>query len=86
MEAGAMDEKQYAAFLGCAVIPPVISLIQEKLGVDGLVAVKMFYSSKVYSLLEKENLKLWHYSPLTLFLMFKHEMETDELLFPEESA
>ena len=28
--------------------------------------------------------KMWHYSALTLYMMWKHERKTNELLFSEE--
>lgn len=42
-----------------------------------------FYS-KVYALLEQEETKLWHFSPLTLFNMFDEEQKTGSFELPEE--
>jgi hypothetical protein len=81
-----MNEKQYAAFLGCSVIPAVIALIQKNFSDETQIAVRNFYNSKVYTMLEQEDLKLWHYSPLTLFTIYEHEFKTGHLVFPEEAA
>lgn len=81
-----MNEDQFAAFLACAVVPPIIQLIRQKTGQNALEAVEKFYHSELYSLLEKEDTKIWHYSALTLFNMYASEMETGKIAFPEEAA
>ena len=43
-----------------------------------------FYSSKVYALLEQEETKLWHLSPLTLFNLFDEEKKTGSFELAEE--
>ena len=78
-----MDEK-FHAILSVALIPQTVALIAEKEGVDDLEALRAFYGSKVYELLANEETKLWHYSPLTLYTMWKHEQETGNIVFPEE--
>lgn len=81
-----MNKEQYAAFLGCALMPMVIQILLEKTGEDTLSLLKNFYNSEVYALLEDENTKMWHYSPLTIYEMFKSEIETGKIAFPEEAA
>jgi hypothetical protein len=78
-----MDEK-FHAILSVALIPQTIALIAEKEGVDDLEALRAFYDSKVYELLANEETKLWHFSPLTLYTMWKQEQETGKIDFPEE--
>ena len=78
-----MDEK-FPAILSVALIPQTIALIAEKEGVDDLEALRAFYDSKVYELLANEETKLWHFSPLTLYTMWKQEQETGKIDFPEE--
>ena len=77
-----MNKTQYAAFLACALMPMVIQTIQEKTGWSTL----DFYHSQVYALLEDEDTKMWHYSPLAIYEMFRSEIETGEIAFPEEAA
>ena len=81
-----MNKQQYAAFLACAVMPAVINTIAEKMKWDRMTTIERFYHSKVYALLEDESLKMWHYSPLTLCMMFESEINTGEIAFPEEAA
>lgn len=38
----------------------------------------------VYEKLEREDTKLWHLSPLTIFNMFEEEQKTDKVTYPEE--
>ncbi|MGM9972366.1 MAG: hypothetical protein ACI35W_08150 [Anaeroplasmataceae bacterium] len=78
-----MDEK-FNSLLSIALIPQIVALIVEKDGLQELVAVNEFYQSKVYDLLSKEETKMWHYSPLTIYMMYKHEKEMGEVIFPEE--
>lgn len=80
-----MDEK-FNSILSIAIIPQTISIIAEKENIDETEALNAFYHSKVYSLLAQEETKMWHYSPLTIYNMWKHEKETGEVIFPEESA
>lgn len=80
-----MDEK-FNSILSIAIIPQTISLISEKENIDETKALNEFYVSKVYSLLSNEKTKMWHYSPLTIYSMWKHEKETGRILFPEEAA
>ena len=67
-------------------MPMVIQTLLEKTGEDTLSLLKNFYNSEVYALLEDENTKMWHYSPLTIYEMFKSEIETGKIAFPEEAA
>ena len=77
-----MDEK-FNAVLSIALIPQTVGLIVEKDGLDDLAAINEFYQSKVYDLLSNEETKMWHYSPMTVYMMWKHEKETGEIVFPE---
>ena len=81
-----MNKFQYAAFLACAVMPMVVDVLLKKLDGDALDILHRFYNSQVYALLEDESTKIWYYSPLTIFEMYKSEIETGEIAFPEEAA
>ena len=65
-------------------MPKIIELIIQKENLDDISAITNFYESKTYEALVKEETKVWHFSPLTIFSMWKHEKETGMLLFPEE--
>ncbi len=78
-----MDEK-FNSVLSIALIPQTVDLIAQKEGLDDITAMNEFYQSKLYDLLSKEETKIWHYSPMTVYMMWKHEKETGETVFPEE--
>ena len=79
-----MEKKKFEAML-VLLIPQVIHLIIENYPYDEVTASREFYESKVYSLLEQEDTKLWHFSALTLFNMFDEEKKTGTFTFPEEA-
>lgn len=78
-----MDEK-FNSILSITIIPQTVALIAEKEQIDEMKAMDEFYQSKVYAELSEEETKMWHYSPLTIYTMWKHEKETGEILYPEE--
>lgn len=77
-----MEQRKFKAML-ILIVPQVTGLIAENYGLDEVTAAREFYDSKVYALLEQEETKLWHFSPLTLFNMFDEERKTDTITFPE---
>ncbi len=79
-----MQKKKFEAML-VLLVTQVIGLIAENYSYDEVTASKEFYNSKVYSFLEVEDTKLWHFSALTLFNMFSEEIETGTFTFPEEA-
>ncbi len=78
-----MEKKKFEALL-VILVPQVINLITESYQSDEVTASKEFYESGVYSILEQEDTKLWHFSALTLFNMFDEEKKTGTFTFPEE--
>ena len=79
-----MADKKFEATL-TLLVPQVINLICKNYPLDEMAASRAFYESKVYSLLEQEETKLWHFSPLTLFNMFDEEKATGDFRMPEET-
>ncbi len=77
-----MEQRKFEAML-VLIVPKIIGLIVENYGIDEVSASKRFYESKVYSLLEEEETKLWHLSPLLLFNMYDEEEKTGNITFPE---
>lgn len=77
-----MEQKKFEAML-VLIVPKVIGLIASNCEMDEVTATRAFYESKVYSLLEQEDTKLWHLSPLTLFNMYDEERQTGNITFPE---
>ena len=78
-----MDEK-FNSILSIALIPKIVDLIARNEGLDDISAMNEFYLSGTYELLAKEETKMWHFSPMTIYSMWKHEKETGEIVFPEE--
>ncbi len=79
-----MTDKKFEAIL-MLLVPQVVQLICEEYPLDEIEASREFYESKVYSLLEQEDTKLWHFSPLTLFNMYNEEKKTGDFEMPEEA-
>lgn len=78
-----MDQKTFETIL-TILVPQVIDLIVKNYGLDEISATKAFYESKLSSVLEEEDTKVWHFSPLTLFCLFDEEKRTGKITFPEE--
>ena len=78
-----MDEK-FNSILSIALIPQTVDLIVKNEGLDDISAMNEFYHSKTYEMLAKEETKIRHISPMTVYSMWKHEKETGEVVFPEE--
>jgi hypothetical protein len=77
-----MDKGKFESLL-IFLVPDIVALISNHYGLAQTEATRRFYDSEVYSLLANEETKLWHYSPLTLYHMYKDEMDTGRINFPE---
>jgi len=78
-----MKREKFSAVMG-VLVPQVIGLITKDFGDSEISAINIFYASQVYSILEKEETKLWHLSPLTLYNMYVEERRTGSFVMPEE--
>ena len=78
-----MTAEKFGAVMGI-LVPQVVQLIVEQQGRSETGATADFYASGVYALLEQEDTKLWHLSPLTLFHLFEEEQRTGSFELPEE--
>ena len=78
-----MSAEKFGALMG-VLVPQIVLLITENYPYDELTATTELYGSELYAALEQEDLKLWHYSPKTLFMMFDEEKKTGKFTFPEE--
>ncbi len=78
-----MDDK-FNAILSVVLIPQTVALISEKENIDDISATKEFYNSQTYEYVSKEETKMWHFSPMILYTIWKNEKETGEVVFPEE--
>jgi hypothetical protein len=66
------------------LVPQVVQLIMDKKNLDRLEAIKLFYNSKIYDTLSREETKLWHLSALTLYDLLDEELMTGSVNYPEE--
>lgn len=78
-----MRDKKFEAVM-TILVPQVLQVIVENENTDEITAAKLFYESGVYSLLEQEDTKLWHLSPLTIYNMFDEERRSGVFDVPEE--
>jgi len=80
-----MSERQYSTMLAILILPPLVALIAERLGIDETAALEKLYHSELYEKLSDERLKLWHYSPVMLADMSVEAERTGVIPYPEES-
>ena len=78
-----MKDQKFDAIM-TLLVPQILPFIMQNYAVDEIAASKMFYESDVYAILEQENTKLWHLSPLSIYTMFDEEQKTGRFEFPEE--
>lgn len=78
-----MDEK-FNSILSIVLIPQIVDLIVKNKGLDDISSMNEFYYSKTYEMLAKEETKVWHFSPMTIYSMWEEEKKTGKLVFPEE--
>ena len=71
---------KFHALLSAVLIPQIVDLIVNKENVDDVTAVSTFYRSETYALLEREETKVWHYSPLTIYNIWKTEKNGNILI------
>lgn len=76
--------EQFSTILSICIIPQVIKIINDNDIKNEIESINKIYSSNTYKLLEQEETKVWHYSPLTIYYMWKSEIETGAIIFPED--
>lgn len=79
-----MCDKRHSALL-TVIVPMVVEEIIRNDGADEATATKSFYASRVYEELSEESRKLWHYSPKMLAAMYREEVQTGDITYPEEA-
>ena len=79
-----MNEEMLSGIL-VMLVPQVIKEIVDNEKISEDEATESFYNSKVYSVLEIENTKLWHLSSKALYELYKQEKQTGKIDFPEEA-
>ena len=61
----------------------LVAKIIEETRLDEDAAMEKLYSSALYSALEQENTKVWHYSVPKLYELLENETKTGRLVLPE---
>jgi hypothetical protein len=66
------------------ITPGIIQLLVKNRELSEEAAAMTLYNSRLYSILEDEETKLWHLSYPILYEMLEEELTTGEITFPEE--
>ena len=61
----------------------LVEKIITETGLSEDAALENLYSSALYSALEKEETKVWHYSVTMLYKLYKEEIATGKLTLPD---
>lgn len=61
----------------------LVSVIAKNKKISEIDAIKMLYSSKLYSMLEDEENKVWQYSTQMLYSLFEQEQKNGKIIFPD---
>ena len=80
-----MNDDQFSSLLA-AVVPDIVALIVSRDGLSEQDAAERFFSSETYARLSNEKLKMWHFSPETLYAVFHGERTTGRMSIPEEAC
>jgi hypothetical protein len=78
-----MTPEKLSALLAI-INPSVVQLIIDNRKLNNIEATTLLYNSALYAMLENEESKLWHLSPLTLYELFEEELVTGSINYPEE--
>jgi hypothetical protein len=78
-----MTPEKLSALLAI-INPSIVQLIMDNRKLSNIEASTLFYNSALYAMLENEESKLWHLSPLTLYELFEEEHATGSINYPEE--
>jgi hypothetical protein len=78
------DVSQFKGILEL-LVPLIIREIRKGRDITEEEAFNLLYSSFLYSKLEVESTKLWHLSPCALVELLNEELETGNIIFPEEA-
>ena len=79
-----MIDAKFSTILRTAIVPQEVDMIVKEYKMDELDATTIFYNSETFRFLSDEKTKMWHFSPLTIFNIWKEEKTTGEVVFPEE--
>jgi hypothetical protein len=79
-----IDPARFSMLLA-SLASQTIKEIAVRHNIPELEAARLFYKSKVYKMLEIEKTKFWHFSYMSLCMMYDEEKEKDRFDIPEET-
>ncbi|MBC8343821.1 MAG: hypothetical protein H8E61_07555 [Bacteroidetes bacterium] len=77
-----MDKKKFESVFPI-ICSALAGLIADTEGLTEEESISKLYTSRLYEKLENEETKVWYYSTEKLFDLFKEEMSTGKITFPE---
>jgi len=77
-----MEAKQFALVLQ-VIATGLVGKIIDVTNIDEDTAMDKLYSSALYSALEKDETKVWHYSVPKLYELWENETKTGQLVLPD---
>ncbi len=77
-----MENNQFELVLQ-TISTGLVAMIITETGLDEDTAMEKLYSSALYSALENEETKVWHYSVSKLYELWENEIKTGRLKLPE---
>lgn len=77
-----MNQEQFTAIMPY-ISADLVAMIAKEKSLSEEEAVKKLYASKLYAMLEDEEMKVWHYSTKMLYSLFEQEEQTGDILFPD---
>jgi hypothetical protein len=78
-----MDTDKFAGIMKMTV-PKIVEQYMKEAAVTWDEAIERLYNSELYEALEDKDTALWHLSPLLLCDLLIEELETGEIIWPEE--
>lgn len=77
-----MGQEQYKAMMPI-ICADLVQLIMKKENISEDVAIAKLYSSEFYTVLEKEETKVWQYSTEMLYNLFDQEQKSGRIVYPD---
>ena len=77
-----MEKNKFAVVLP-VIVGGLVNKIIEETNLNEMEAFDKLYNSALYSVLEKEDTKVWYYSVPKLFELWENEIKTGKLRLPD---
>lgn len=77
-----MGPEQYKAIMPI-ICADLVYLIMKKQNLTEDEAIAKLYTSKLYTILEQEDTKLWQYSTDMLYTLFEQEQKNGHIIYPD---